>query len=112
MGDVGVDDFSLVGASPTQKSLHGDTSLTFAADVGNFEWVKRFHSLGCDVVCVSQFSAWHGWCDEKPAMGIPEFYLKNQVLENLYKFVRGMDESTLQCEGWKAYLVNWDEFCY
>ena len=37
-------------AIPTQKSLHGDAAITFAADVGNFEWVQRFHKLGCEVV--------------------------------------------------------------
>jgi ankyrin repeat protein len=42
----------LIGSNPTQKSLHGDAAITFAADVGNYEWVKRFHLLGCDVVCV------------------------------------------------------------
>ncbi|OQV24756.1 Ankyrin repeat and KH domain-containing protein 1 [Hypsibius exemplaris] len=40
------------GSNPTQKSQHGDAAINFAADVGNLEWVKRFHTLGCDVDCV------------------------------------------------------------
>ncbi|XP_055346257.1 ankyrin repeat and KH domain-containing protein 1-like isoform X2 [Paramacrobiotus metropolitanus] len=90
------------GANPVQKSSHNDTALAFAAEVGNFDLVKRFHGLGCDVDCVGE----KGYTPlmraaKKGSLEIIEYLLANGASINRASSTNDCTALSLACnKGW------------